>query len=426
MKVENNSTNLSPWKWIPTLYFSQGLPYVIVMTVSVIMYKNLGISNAEIAFYTSWLYLPWVIKPLWSPLVELFGTRRNWILVTQLLLGASLACVAFTIPTSNFFQGTLAFLWLMAFSSATHDIASDGFYLLTLSSNKQAFFVGIKSTFYRISMITGQGLLVVLAGYFEETMPSIQVAWSIVFGLVAVLYLGLMVYHKMMLPKPENDKCSDIKGFEEVLKEFVETFVSFFQQKNVIVSILFLMCYRLGESQLVKLASPFLLDDRSIGGLGLSTKEVGIVYGTVGILALTIGGILGGVMASKHGLKKLIWWMLIAINLPNAVYIYLSYVQPESFVWITISVAIEQLGYGFGFTGYLLYMIYISRGKYNTAHYALSTGFMALGMMIPGMISGWMQEAMGYQYFFVWVLIATIPSFVVTKYLTIDNDFGIK
>lgn len=424
--MKQNQTVSSPWRWIPTLYFSQGLPYVIVMTVSVIMYKNLGISNAEIAFYTSWLYLPWVIKPLWSPIVELFGTRRNWILITQLLLGASLACVAFTIPMSNFFQISLAFLWLMAFSSATHDIASDGFYLLALNSNKQAFFVGIRSTFYRISMITGQGFLVVLAGHFEETMPNIQTAWSLVFGLMAVLYVGIMIYHKFMLPKSENDKPSNVKGFKEILKEFTATFSSFFKQKQILVSVVFLMTYRLGESQLAKLASPFLLDDRAVGGLGLSTKEVGIIYGTIGITALTIGGIIGGLMASKHGLKKWIWWMLIAINLPNAVYIYLSVMQPESFVWITISVAIEQLGYGFGFTGYLLYMIYISQGKYTTAHYALATGFMALGMMIPGMISGWIQEAIGYQYFFIWVLIATIPSFIVTRYLSIDKDFGIK
>ncbi len=422
----DNTSNYNPWKWIPTLYFSQGFPYVLVMSVSVIMYKNLDISNTEIAFYTSWLYLPWVIKPLWSPFVEIFGTRRKWILITQLLLGASLACVAFTIPMDNFFQLSLAFLWLMAFSSATHDIASDGFYLLGLNTSQQSFFVGIRSTFYRLAMIAGQGLLVVLAGYLEETMPSVQSAWSIVFGAVAAFYLALFLYHKFMLPKPDIDVPSDIKGFAQISTEFKNTFVTFFKKKDILISILFLMCYRLGESQLAKLASPFLLDDRSVGGLGMQTKELGIVYGTFGIIALTLGGIIGGIVASKQGLKKWIWWMLIAINLPNAVYIYLSYVQPESFILITAAVTVEQFGYGFGFAGYLLYMIFMSQGKYSTAHYALATGFMALGMMIPGMISGWIQEAIGYQYFFIWVMMATIPSFIITKYLSIDENFGIK
>ena len=424
--MEVQTTKSGPWKWIPTLYFSQGLPYVIVMTVSVIMYKNLEISNADIAFYTSWLYLPWVIKPLWSPFVEIFSTRRRWILVTQFVLGASLACVALTIPMDAFFQYSLAFLWLMAFSSATHDIASDGFYLLAMDSKQQSFFVGIRSTFYRISMVAGQGLLVVFAGYLESSLQNVKTAWSIVFGCAAVIYLFFCLYHRFVLPVPQADHKGEAQAFADVVERFWSTFKSFFQKDQIGVSILFLMCYRLGESQLVKLASPFLLDDRAVGGLGLATSEVGVIYGTFGVIALTLGGILGGVLASRNGLNRWIWWMLMAINLPNVVYIYLSFVQPDSFVLITTAVVVEQFGYGFGFTGYLLYMIYMARGKFSTAHYALATGFMALGMMVPGMVSGWIQEMIGYQYFFVWVVIATIPSFVVTAFLKIDKSFGVK
>ncbi|MEQ8549944.1 MAG: MFS transporter [Cyclobacteriaceae bacterium] len=424
--MSDQTKQSNPWAWIPTLYFSQGFPYVIVMTVSVIMYKNLGVSNTEIAFYTSWLYLPWVIKPIWSPIVEIFSTRRHWILITQVVLGAALACVALTLQASDFFRYSLAFLWLMAFSSATHDIASDGFYLLGLDTQKQAFFVGIRSTFYRIAMIAGQGLLVVYAGYLEVTMPSIQTAWSVVFATVGVLYLCLFVYHKFMLPKPAIDKASEVQSVAEVFRRFFETFKTFFEKPQILVAILFLLCYRLGESQLVKLASPFLLDDKSSGGLGLSTTQVGVIYGTFGVVALTLGGILGGIMASRDGLKKWIWWMLAAINLPNLVYVYLSYAQPDSYILITSAIVVEQFGYGFGFTGYLLYTIYMSRGEYSTAHYALATGFMALGMMLPGMVSGWIQEILGYQNFFIWVVLATIPSFIITRFLHIDKDFGVK
>ncbi|VAW27203.1 AmpG permease [hydrothermal vent metagenome] len=416
----------NPWAWIPTLYFSQGLPYVIVMTVSVIMYKNFGLSNTKIAFYTSWLYLPWVIKPLWSPFVDIFFTKRKWVLATQFILGISLASIALTLPTPQYFQYSMIFLWLMAFNSATHDIASDGLYLISLNSKEQSFFVGIRSTFYRVAMITGQGLLVILAGYLEGVLNSPHKAWSIVFGILAGLYISFFVYHKFALPKPEINNEQKSKSLKEVLAEFVGTFKLFFVQKNIFIAILFLMTYRLGESQLVKLASPFLLDDLQVGGLGLSTTEVGLIYGTFGVIALTIGGILGGVLASRNGLKHWIWWMLAAINLPNVVYVFLSYAQPQSIWVISSAIVIEQLGYGFGFTGYMLFMIYISRGKYQTAHFAITTGFMALGMMIPGMVSGWIQEIIGYQYFFIWVLIATIPSFIVTAYLKIDKNFGVK
>ena len=590
---DNKITKRNPWAWVPTLYYAEGIPYIIVMTVSVIMYKRMGVSNTDIALYTSWLYLPWVIKPLWSPIVDILKTKRFWIITMELVIGAGLAGVALTIPVPNFFQYTLAFFWLLAFSSATHDIAADGFYMIGLSEHQQAYFVGIRSTFYRLAMITGQGLLIIVAGYFESAtgLPTIDVtvysapdaveqsvnidslsfvslkgemriiaeptkieintansnqakvdsvinfarewngangfteyikpqtiinslgvtetetkqlswlesfikntfgvehkgknssdavgnvallyfhlsskpaddeeivvnfgsssgdksialiegtrftfnssnwnkpalaviqldpklktassalfearagniklSWIITFSILTGLFVIFFVYHKIIIPYSPQDKPAISNSNKTVLKEFINTFVLFFKRKHIGVILGFLLLYRLGESQLVKLASPFLLDAHEVGGLGLTTGEVGLVYGTVGVLALTLGGLLGGFVAARNGLKYWLWWMLIAINLPNTVYIYLSYAMPESFLMINVCVAIEQFGYGFGFTAYMLYMIYISQGDHKTAHFAITTAFMALGMMIPGMISGWLQELIGYQHFFV-------------------------
>jgi len=608
-------TKRSPWAWIPTLYYAQGIPYVVVMTVAVIMYKRMGISNTDIALYTSWLYLPWVIKPFWSPIVDLFKTKRWWIVIMQLIVGVGLAGVAFTIPLPGFFQYTLAFFWLLAFSSATHDIAADGFYMLGLKEHEQAYFVGIRSTFYRFAMITGQGLLIILAGFFEvftgqepvqftiEASPSaaliteftqppseaqtgeltflvsaeslilstqnitketadslrkwvadqnlengfvlteeaaeakkpswfarsvsdplanylrtrfrrdtgpdvnleamqgnigllgitlsappeagkeivlnsrfrrgdasirmiqgdrlafnesnwnqtawiaiqidrkldrpaeaffegrsgnIPLAWSITFFVLAGLFLLFFVYHRFILPRPASDKAIVQEDGQNAFTEFFMTFGSFFRKPNIGAALAFLLLFRLGEAQLVKMASPFLLDAREIGGLGLTTGDVGIIYGTIGILALTLGGILGGMMASKKGLKYWILPMTFAINLPNLMYVYLSYATPTEFWLIAGSVAIEQFGYGFGFTAYMLFMIYFAEGKHKTAHFAICTGFMALGMMIPGMFSGWLQEIIGYQNFFIWVMICTIPGFLVLRFMKIDKGFGIK
>ncbi|MCU4156167.1 AmpG family muropeptide MFS transporter [Carboxylicivirga sp. A043] len=422
----------SPWAWVPTLYFAEGIPYVVVMTLAVIMYKKLDISNTDIALYTSWLYLPWVIKPFWSPVVDVIKSKRWWIVTMQLLIGAGLAGIAFTIPTNFFFQSTLAFFWLLAFSSATHDIAADGFYMFGMDESKQAYFIGIRSTFYRLSMIAGQGLLVFLAGQLEEMTlfgnegPSVPLAWSLTFYIITGMFLVFALYHKFALPHPEEDKNKEVKSLSEVMSDFGHTFSTFFTKKDIWVIMGMLLTYRLGESQLVKMASPFLLDGRDVGGLGLTTSQVGIVYGTIGVIFLTIGGILGGLVASRKGLKYWLWPMVIAINLPNLVYVYLSYVLPESFVLVSISVAIEQFGYGFGFTAYMLYQIYVSEGEHKTAHFAFCTGLMALGMMVPGMISGWIQEMIGYQHFFIWVILCTIPSFIMVKLIKVDPTFGIK
>lgn len=412
---------ISPWAWVPTLYFAQGLPYVTVMTISLIMYKRMGISNAEIAFYTGWLNLPWVIKPLWSPFIDLIKTKRWWITFMQLFIGAGLAGIAFTIPTEHFFQLTLAVFWLMAFSSATHDIAADGFYMLGLDSQQQALFVGIRSTFYRIATIAGQGLLIMLAGYLETSTGNISFAWSITFMVLAGIFLGTWMYHKFILPHPDPDAPSSSISASNILKEFWQTFATFFQKKQAKVAILFMLLYRFPEAQLAKLSIPFLVDPIHEGGLGLSTEQIGFIQGTVGIIGLTLGGILGGIAVSRHGLKRWIWPMVCAISIPDAVYVYLSYVQPESLNLVNLCVFIEQFGYGFGFTAYMLYLIRYAEGEHKTAHYAICTAFMALGMMIPGMAAGWLQEIMGYQLFFIWIMICTLATFGVTALLKLED-----
>lgn len=416
----------SPWAWIPTLYFAQGLPYVAVMTISVIMYKRLGISNTELAFYTGWLNLPWVIKPLWSPFIDLIKTKRWWIITMQLLIGAGLAGIAFTIPTEHFFQLTLAVFWLLAFSSATHDIAADGFYMLALDSHRQALFVGIRSTFYRIATIAGQGLLIMLAGRLEIMTDNIPYAWSITFFVLAGLFLGIWIYHKFVLPCPDSDHTSKEVSASNLLKKFFGTFASFFQKKQAGIAILFMLLYRLPEAQLAKMCIPFLIDPVEKGGLGLTTEEIGFVQGTVGIIGLTLGGILGGIAVARNGLKQWLWPMVWAISLPDLVYVYLSYIQPDSLYLINICIFIEQFGYGFGFTAYMLYLIYFADGEHKTAHYAICTVFMALGMMIPGMAAGWLQEQMGYNHFFIWIMICCVITFGVTALLKIDPEFGKK
>ena len=656
------SRKRSPWFWVPSLYFAEGIPYVAVMIVSVIMYKRLGISNTDIALYTSWLYLPWVIKPFWSPVVDVLKTKRFWTVVMQLFVGAGFAGVALTLPTEPFFQYTLAFLWLLAFSSATHDIAADGFYMLALSERDQAWFVGIRSTFYRLAMITGQGLLIILAGFLESAtgMPPVEVdvravadapaaveapapppatpdaeelrlvpttddlaieiaprdpeevnaliesarasnvaagfyepertaadaaadgdggwwdqyvvapleawilrhfgrdeadtpalagnvgivelrlsgplpegetavvnlrqtgdasvrlvegtrlefsaenwdtpaqvvvqldpklagpttarlealsgnlplAWSLTFFVLAGLFVALTLWHQVVLPRPPSDRPAVAEaggaGLVQYLgflvlfipllfvllipivlygilrprakgpwgdlfrrlpfadTPFAQTIVSFFLKPEISLAVAFVLFYRFAEAQLVKLASPFLLDTADAGGLAMTTGEVGFVYGTVGVIALTLGGILGGIVAARDGLRRWLWPMVIAINVPNAVYLFLATVRPDSFLVINAAVAVEQFGYGFGFTAFLLYLIYVAEGEFKTAHYAIGTGLMALGMMIPGMFSGWLQELIGYQEFFVWVLIATIPSFLVTALIRVDPTFGKK
>lgn len=608
----------SPWRWVPSLYLAEGLPYVAVMTISVIMYKRLGISNTDIALYTSWLYLPWVIKPFWSPFVDLFKTKRIWIVVMQLFIGAGFAGIAFSIPMPVFFQSTLAFFWLLAFSSATHDIAADGFYMIGLDTNDQAKFVGIRSTFYRIATIMGQGVLIILAGFLESfsgmppvnfkvsttdspqkifVLPSetpfiqegnnneisfmtssqdveipltkvnrdslnlfltqinalnisngfviknedkdnyldtqepslwttaisaplgnfikdkfgkkrdnietefvgniavmgialsampedgkevvlnttmsmgdasisliqgerlvfnennwnkpayvvfqadtklesvvstqfkglsgnIPFAWSITFFVLAGLFILFSLYHRVALPHSDSDKPMPNVTGKTIINDFFKTFKTFFTKPGIGKALFFMLTFRFSEAQALKLINPFLLDGKESGGLGLTTGEVGFVYGTIGIIGLTIGGIIGGFAAAKGGLKKWIWPMTITMLATILTFVYLSYTQSDNLFVINICIFIEQFGYGFGFTAYMLYLMYFSEGEQKTAHYAICTGFMALGMMIPGMFAGWLQEMLGYERFFIWVMICSVIPIIAVSLLKIDPNYG--
>ena len=596
---QKSKKSINPWAWISTLYFAEALPYVAVMTIAVIMYKRLGISNTDIALYTGWLYLPWVIKPFWSPFVDLFKTKRWWTITMQWIIAIAFALLAFAIPTPFFFQLTLAVFWVIGFTSATHDIAADGYYMHALDDHQQSFYVGIRSTFYRIATVAGQGLLVILAGViemnsglepaqlqvnatqqtitikditeqqsgqrflfttaeadstlsmidyvkqqneangfvekeqpqqqaaaqvteeestftkwlretfgeaprkasalqsrqqivgitlaeqpkddepiilnmafkngdqsikmeqgklstrfqftkdnwnkpalmiisvdpklkedttatFEGLSGNIPFAWLVVFVVLSVFFFLVAVYHQFILPHPDSDHATKDISAKTIASEFLRTFKTFFTKPQALVAILFMLLYRLPEAQLVKIINPFMLDPIDKGGLGLTTGQVGVVYGTVGIIGLTIGGILGGLAAARGGLKRWLWPMVLAITLPDLVYVYLSYVQPEGLGIINACIFVEQFGYGFGFTAYMLYLIYFSEGEHKTAHYAICTGFMALGMMLPGMMAGWLQETIGYRHFFIWTIICCVVTFLVCAFIKIDPNFGKK
>lgn len=413
------------WSWVPTLYFAEGLPYVLIVSISVIMYKQLGLDNASATNYTGWLYLPWVIKPIWSPFVDLIRTKRWWVLSMQFLLGAGLAGIAFLIPTSSFLQWTLAIFWLMAFSSATHDISIDGFYMLGLTDSQQAFFAGIRNTAYRIATIAGQGGLLILVGLIEKRTGATVRAWSIAFLVAAALMLALAAYHFFALPKPERE-ITERHTAGTLLKGIVNTFASYFRKPFILRALFFILLFRLAEAQLTRVCPLFLIDSVAEGGLGLTTDQVGFAQGTMGVIGLLLGGIIGGAVISKDGLGKWLWPMVLAISVPDLVYVFLSYFPTQNMPLITILILIEQFGYGFGFTGYTLYLIYFSRGAQSTSHYAISTGLMALGMMLPGMVSGYLQQLMGYRMFFVWIMVCCTATFIVSALIRFDKDFGKK
>lgn len=416
----------NPWAWVPSLYFAQGLPNAIVTTISVVLYKALGLSNTRIGVYTGLFYLPWVIKPLWSPAIDILKTRRVWIWRMQCILGLAFAGIALALPTAHFIPLSIALFWLIALSSATHDIAADGFYILALSEGQQSFFVGVRNTLYRLATLFVKGPFIFIAAEIKDHTQNGTTAWAIVFAGMAVLFGGVGAYHGFILPRPANDKPGEAGSLARFFGEFFKTFAAFFEKPKIPVLLLFLLFYRFGEAQLLPMVQPFLLDSYDKGGLALTEKELSLVYGTVGVIALMLGGITGGILVSRAGLRAWIWPMVVIMHLPDAVFIYLSHAQPGNLALICSCVALEQFGYGFGFTAYMLYMIYIARGKHSTAHYAICTGFMALGLMLPGMWSGWLQSKLGYPHFFIWVMLATIPSFLVTALIPLDKAFGKK
>ncbi len=403
------------------------------------MFNNMGVPKGEMSLFTSLLYLPWVIKPLWSPFVDIIRTKRWWIMAMQILMSAAFIFTAFSLPhpsaeaiaagntSVSLFSLTLVFFWITAFASATHDIAADGFYMLALKPKDQSLFVGIRSTFYRLSSIFGQGVLVVIAGLLEKNLGDVPKAWSITLIVSAVLFSAITLWHTFYLPKPDADSIR--KGgntAKDIFREFGRTFVTFFQKKYVWIALAFMLLYRLPEAFLVKMMNPFLLDPVAQGGLGLSTEAVGLVYGTIGVAALTVGGILGGIAASKWGLKKSLWPMAMALTLPCLSFVFLAAFQPQNMVLISACVALDQFGYGFGFTAYMLYLIYFSDGEFKTAHYSLCTAFMALSMMLPGLVAGYVQEGLGYTNFFIFVMACCLVTVAVTSALKVDPEYGKK
>ncbi|MCT4616029.1 MAG: MFS transporter [Marinifilaceae bacterium] len=416
------------FSWIPSLYFAEGLPYILVTTSSVVMYKNLNMTNADIALYTSWLYLPWVIKPLWSPFVELMKTKKWWILITQFILAVSIAGVALSLPADNFVKYSLIFFWLIAFSSATHDIAADGYYMIALDSEEQSFFIGIRSLFYRLAIIAGQGLIVILSGilYSKYFVDDYRMSWKYTMLITSMCYLLFFMYHMIVLKDKKPNESEESPKKSIFVNNLFHVFVEFFKKPYIVISLSFILLFRLGEAQLLKLAAPFMLDDKLNGGLELSNDVYGTIYGVFGVISLILGGILGGAVIAKSNLKYWIFKMALALNIPNFVYLYLASFQPESLTIISSCIVIEQFGYGFGFAAFMMYMINFSDGKYKTAHYAFSTGFMALGMMIPGLFSGYIQEYLGYKLFFGFVIICAIPSLLVIKYILRNNDISDK
>ena len=421
MKVSNSI----PWLWVPTLYLSESLPFSAVMLISVIMFKEFGLSDAQITLYTGWLGLPWVIKPLWSPIIDGMRTKRWWILTTQFLMGAGLALVAFTLPTAFWLQGSLALFMLIAFASATHDISADGFYILGLSDHDQEFFVGVRNTFYRIGMVIGQGGLVMLVGkmqegFFGPSCTSVASSWAVAFILLGVVMLLLGAYHSFLLPKVE--KTADEEGERtDVLTDFYLTLKSFFTRPHIISALFFILLFRLPEGLLTKIVPLFLTRTTEEGGLALSDVDFGLIYGTLGVIGLLLGGIVGGWAVSRWGLKRCLWPLVLCITLPDAVYVYLSYCPTESLWLIGTCVCVEQIGYGLGFAAYTLFLVTFSRGERSTSVFSICTAGQYLGgVMLPGMVSGFISDSLGYQQFFLLIMLLCLVTFAVTAFVKID------
>ncbi len=419
----------SPWSWVPTLYFAEGLPNVLVTGLAAVMYMQMGLTDAELGLYTGWLALPWVVKPLWSPFIDLLKTKRWWVLTMQLLIGASLAGIAFTLPTAMWFQCSMFFFFVMAFASATHDISADGFYMIELDEHTQTMFVGIRNTFYRLAVIFGNGILVSLAGVLQVMFRKrIAFTWSLIFYGMAGIFIALWLYHGLRMPRPDADvqKDDSVREVAAGLKDMFLSFLTKFPAKQTFAVLMFLLFYRFPEALLNTMTKTFLMRANSSGGLGLSPQEYGLANGTVGLVGLTLGGILGGILVSRDGMKKWLWPMVCAITLPDMVYIFLSYTLNSNIILVSTCLFIEQFGYGLGFTALTLYMLYYSQGEYKTSHYAICTGISYLGLMLPGMVSGYIQVAVGYQMFFIIVMASCIVTFLVTACLKFDPNFGLK
>jgi MFS transporter, PAT family, beta-lactamase induction signal transducer AmpG len=414
-----------PWWWVPSLYFAQAMPFVFVNIVSTYAYTRMGVSAVLIGL-TSWLALPWTFKPLWSPLVEIVSTERRWVWTTEFLAAAAFAIVAFGYATDHFFLWTLVGYGLLAVASATHDIAADGYYMRVLTPHNQTWFTGIRNVAFRGGWIYGEGLLVMLAGVLIRLEYDPATAWGLTHGAAAATFFLLAIYHAALLPAAPPKPAYQDASVSVVFREVGRTFAKFFVAIPLATALPFLLLYRFAEAQLTKFAGVFLLDGRDAGGLGLLEDQVGLINGTLGIGALLAGGVLGGVLAARHGTRAWLLPMAVMMNVPNLVYLALAYYQPENLNYVAAGVVTEKFGYGFGFTGYMLYMLYLARGEHQTSFYAICTGFMSLGLILPGSLAGYPLQWLGYTGFFVWIMVATIPSFLVALivYFQMDPNFG--
>lgn len=423
----------TPWSWVPTLYIFEGLPYFVVNTISVIVLKRLGMDNGAIALYTGLLYLPWVVKPLWSPFVDVLRTKRWWILLTQMLMCLAILCSALFIRPDvlekcGSFIMLLAMFYVTAMASATHDIAADGFYMLALDEHTATQFVGIRNTFYRIASVFGQGVLVVVAGVLEQKLCDVPLAWRLTMIFTSLILFAIAAYHCFVFPRPAADSArfGTRPSMGQVAAELGRSFSTFFRKKGIVLAMLFMLLYRLPEAFIVKMINPFFLDPVESGGLGMTTDQVGLVYGTFGAVALIAGGILGGVAGGKWGLRKCLWPMALSLTLPCLVFVWMATAQPSNIWLVSAGVCLDQFGYGFGFTAYTLYLMYFSRGEFRTSHYSICTAFMALSMMIPGMFAGHLQQVLGYRLFFWMVIACFVATFAVVASIKVDSEYGKK
>ena len=407
--MRNNIRNISPWVWVPTLYLAEGIPYFLVTSISVTLFAQLGVPNSEMALFTSLIAFPWVVKPLWSPFVDVLRTKRWWVLTMQILMAVTVALLAWLAPQGHFTIALILFT-ITAFCSATHDIAADGYYMIALNEHDQSAYVGLRSTFYRIANIFCQSLLLMLVGWLQKR-TDIPSSWTFALLLCSGLLALMALWHTWQMPRVEvTGNGLRVTG---IWQEVGQVFAEFFRKPGIVLALCFMLIYRLPEALLLKLCNPFFLAAQDQGGLGITVDTIGEITG-IGVILMLLGGIGGGIWASRTGLKKAIIPMALCLTLPCIVYVYFAQFQPTSFWILSLCVGLEQLGYGLGYTACMLYMIHVADGAYKTAHFSICTAFMFLGLMLPGMVAGYIQEAAGYLGFFWIVMACCVPSIVVT------------
>jgi MFS transporter, PAT family, beta-lactamase induction signal transducer AmpG len=419
METAGKSSGKHPASWVPTLYFAEGIPFYAVSLMALIFYQRLGLRNDVITVITRLLLIPWSLKPLWSPLLEMYKTKKFFVVLTEFIGGLSLALLALCLPLPGAYRYSIAFFALVAFASSTHDIAADGLYIASLTSKQQAAYAGWQGGFYNVARFFAQGGLIILVGYLETRMSSLR-AWGLVFTLTGLILIAVSLYHMRVLPSGGEERKTE--GVRQSAETFKDVVVSFFRKPHIYLLLVFIFLYRLGEGQVVAVGPLFLKASRAEGGLGLTTAQFGTIYGTFGTAAFILGTILGGYFVAWLGLKRALFPLLLALNLPMAAYVYLSMAVPTNTVLVTCAMSVEMFGYGFGFVGVILLMMQeIAPGKYQTAHYAFANSLMNLGLILPGAVSGSIQLVLGYNRFFIWVLISSIPALILVRFIPVGQ-----